>query len=290
MRRSIGFVGVRHLARERAADELAPEAAAGVGADLAVPRLALLGDLEGVARGQRQVEDFAVREVERRARPDVRADAHADRRLVERPLLHAHEHRRGVGALGVGVDGDDGGREQARLHEPLLVVEQQFLGRRRAAPEAGEVAHRRLAVTLQPLDAQLAGAKQRPAVGDDEQLRGAGGDVDLRAGAAPRRAEVAVALQAHERRRLRAAPRVVAKRLAGGQRPLIAQRAQRGLRRHVAAAGERVELALHIDRHAANAHARAGFDAHCHLRHAVGADAGARDRDLRLEVALGLKQ
>ena len=150
--------------------------------------------------------------LERQPRAGVRAVADADRRGLQRQLLQMHEHRRGSGGVGVGVDLDDRAFEQPDLLQPFLKVEQHLLAVRLADAKVGQPPNALLVVALQAVDANLADVKQRAAVGDDVQPHGVVQRVDLRTGDAPRRARVALGAQPRDRRVLRVVPRDLAKR------------------------------------------------------------------------------
>jgi hypothetical protein len=127
-------VVVADQALERTAQQPAAEALARVGADLAGPGLAHAAQFELVVGRHGVAEDTPVDMFQRRPRPGVGADAHADGHHLHRLLAQPHHQRRSAGSVGVGVERDGHALEQAGLLQPFLVVQQQGLGDRRAGP------------------------------------------------------------------------------------------------------------------------------------------------------------
>ena len=148
----------------------------------------------------------------------------------KRALVQAHPH---VGARRVGrlvVEQHRGAVEQSRGLQPLLEVQEQLLGGRRAGPEAGQVVHGLHVVVAQSLDVHVTDAKQRPAVRLQRQLRRLRGRVDARLRGLPLCARVALRAQGREGGGLGRRPGAVAEAAARRQAPTVAQRALRLVR------------------------------------------------------------
>ena len=225
------------------------------------------------------------------ARPRVGAEAQAHGVDLQRLLTQAHQHRRGAGACGVGVVADGDALEEARLLQPVLVVEQQAVGQRRAGFEVGEVAHGGGVMHHQAFDLDAAGLKEWPAVGHEEEAHAAGGSVDLGRGAAPAGARIASAAQAGQRGGLGLAPGSVAKAATGLERKEPAQLVEQGAGACVTGVALRLQRAFNFKGHTRDQRAWPGVDHQLHLAWLAGLAQGVvAQRHRGREIAFGLQE
>ena len=225
----------------------------GLRGPLAAQQALVAAELQLGLRAPGQAEHAAMQVLDGAAHARGVAVADAERELLQRQLAHAHGHRRRLGVLGGRVHHDGYRFEEVQLLQALLEVEQLLFGVAVALAESREIGDRLRAVRLQALDAQRAEVVQRAAVGHGEQARLVVGRIDVRGRAAPARARIAVGAQAAEHLVLFAAPGGLPERPAFAQAPSAPDLGQQVDVRREAALGVLLDLALDLERRAADA-------------------------------------